>query len=327
MRALIDLIIQYKHRFLFVLLEIISLVFLFSFNGHQRSVFFTTANDVVGSAYNVISSITSYIYLQKENQALEAANEELRKEVYTMRQQMEAMQRDSVKHLQALPQKYDLVAAQVVNMTIHKTNNLITINKGEADGIRPEMGVINSQGVVGIVYMTSQHYSIVLPILNEDSKISCRLRKSEFFGSLVWKRGHADIAYVTSVPRHAHVEKNDIVETNGYSDIFPPGLPIGVVQRIGDSPDGMSYFLRAKLFVNFSTLRQVSVITNYCAPERRLLEEMAKDPARLDSVLNQQNPDKATPNEMKETNQGSIVAPTALQPTTNMNQTSTDTIR
>ena len=289
MRALIDLIIHNKHWFVFLLLEVISLVFLFSHNGYQKSVYFTTANDVVGSAYNVISGITSYLHLKEENNGLEAVNEQLRKEVHEMRQQMKAMQKDSVKRMPALPLKYDVVSAQVVNMTIHKANNLITINKGEADGIRPEMGVICSRGVVGIVYMTSRHYSIVMPLLNVNSKISCRLRNSEYFGSLVWQRGYADIAYVTSVPRHAPVKKKEIVETNGYSDIFPPGLPIGVVQHVGDSPDGMSYFLRVKLFTNFPTLREVSVITNYSSSERRELEEMAADPIRQDSVLNQQD--------------------------------------
>ena len=291
MRALIDLIIHNKHWFVFLLLEVISLVFLFSGNGYQKNVYFTTANDVVGTTYNVISGITSYIHLQEVNQELEMTNEQLRKEVYLMRQQMEAMQRDSLKRMPALPQQYDLVNAQVVNMTLHKTNNLITINKGEADGIRPEMGVICSQGVVGIVYMTSRHYSIVMPLLNVNSKISCRLRTSEFFGSLVWQRGYANIAYVTSVPRHAPVKKKEIVETNGYSDIFPPGLPIGVVQEIGDSPDGMSYFLKVKLFANFTTLREVSVITNYSAPERRMLEEMAADPTKQNSVLINQEKD------------------------------------
>ncbi|MBP5375786.1 MAG: rod shape-determining protein MreC [Bacteroidaceae bacterium] len=285
MRALIDLIIHNKHWFVFLLLEVISLVFLFSSNGYQKNVYFTTANDVVGTTYNVISSITSYIHLKEVNQELEMTNEQLRKEVYLMRQQMEIMHQDSMKRMPDLPLQYDIVNAQVVNMTLHKANNLITINKGEADGIRPEMGVICSRGVVGIVYMTSRHYSIVLPLLNVNSKISCRLRSSEFFGSLVWQRGYADIAYVTSVPRHAPVKKKEIVETNGYSDIFPPGLPIGVVQQIGDSPDGMSYFLKVKLFANFPNLREVSVITNYSAPERHMLEEMATSPASQDSIL------------------------------------------
>ena len=283
MRALIDLIVHNKHWFLFMLLEVIKPCLSLQLQRIPKECIFTTANDVVGSAYNVISGITSYLHLQEENQELEATNQSLRKEVNSLKSQLASMQQDSVRRLPHLPRQYDIVSAQVVNMTLHKANNLITINKGEADGIRPEMGVVNSRGVVGIVYLTSRHYSIVMPLLNEDSKISCRLRNSEFFGSLVWKRGNADIAYVTSVPRHAHVQKHDIVETNGYSDIFPPGLPIGVVQHIGDSPDGMSYFLRTKLFANFSTLREVSVITNYSAPERRQLEEMAQTLSRQDS--------------------------------------------
>lgn len=276
MRALIDLIIKNKHWFVFIGLEVLSLAFLFSYNGYQKSVYFTTANDVVGSTYNVISGITSYLHLQEENQALEQTNEELRRQIIEIQRQIDEHHLDSMLRMPSLPKKYDLVHAQVINGTLHKSNNLLTINKGEADGIRPEMGVVCSQGVVGIVYMTSEHYSIVMPILHVNSKISCRLRNSEYFGSLIWQRGYADIAYVTSIPRHAEVAPKDIVETNGFSDIFPPGLPIGMVHRINDSTDGISYMLRVKLFTNFTTLRNVSVITNYQSAERRQLEEMAE---------------------------------------------------
>lgn len=284
MRALIDIIVKNKHWFLFLLLEVISLIFLFSHNGYHKNVYFTTANGVVGSTYDVISSITAYLHLKEENAALERKNEQLRQELYELKQAQELARLDSTKHMYALARKYDVVHAQVVNMTLHKANNLITINKGEADGIRPEMGVICSRGVVGIVYMTSRHYSIVIPLLNVNSKISCRLRHSEYFGSLIWKRGYANIAYVTSIPRHAPVKKKDIVETNGFSDIFPPGLPIGSIQGIGDSADGMSYQLKVKLFANFATLREVSVITNYTAQERRQLEYQALNPAKQDSI-------------------------------------------
>ncbi|MBQ9666588.1 MAG: rod shape-determining protein MreC [Bacteroidaceae bacterium] len=299
MRALFDLLIKNKHWFLFLLLEVISLVFLFSYNGYQKSVYFTTANDVVGSTYNVISGITSYLHLKEENHALEACNERLRQKVVEMQQRLAAAQLDSVKRIDVLPQEFNLVNAQVVNMTLHKANNLITINKGEADGIQPEMGVVCSRGVVGIVYMTSRHYSIVMPLLNVNSKVSCRLRKSEYFGSLIWKRGHADISYATSIPRHAKVQKKDIVETNGFSDIFPPGIPIGYVQGIDDSSDGMSYLLRVKLFANFATLREVSVITNYQSPERHFLEEQAENPAKQDSVLNAQEKQKTLEEEKR----------------------------
>ena len=255
--------------------------------------YFTTANDVVGTTYSVISSVTSYLHLQEENRALEATNERLRKQLIEMKELMATTKVDSLQLPPSMADGgYHIVNAQVVNMTLHKSNNLMTINKGEADGIRPEMGVVCSQGVVGIVYMTSRHYSIVMPLLNENCKVSCRLRHSEYFGSLVWQRGYANIAYATSIPRHAKVKTHDIVETNGYSDIFPPGIPIGVVQRIDDSTDGMSYMLRVKLFANFTTLREVSVITNYQSPERHLLEELAGNPAKQDSILKAQEKQK-----------------------------------
>lgn len=273
MRALIDFIISSKHTLVFLLLEVVSLVLLFSYNGYQKSVYFTTANGVVGTTYNAISSVTSYLNLQEENQQLAVVNEQLRRQVYELQQQMAEMRQDSAKHIESLPHEYELVNAQVVNMTLHKAYNMITINRGEADGIRPEMGVICSQGVVGIVYMTSRHYSLVMPLLNINTKISCRMRNSEYFGSLIWKRGYTNIAYVTNIPLHAKIKPNDIVETNGFSDIFPPGLPIGAVQRKDDSSDGTSFMLRVKLFTDFSTLRYVSVITNYSSPERHLLEE------------------------------------------------------
>ena len=240
--------------------------------------------------------------------------------------------------MQALPNKYHTIPAQVVNSTLHKANNLITINKGEADGIRPEMGVICSQGIVGIVYMTSLHYSIVMPLLNVNSKVSCRLRNSEYFGSLIWQRGYADIAYATSIPRHAKVKKNDIVETNGYSDVFPAGLPIGMVLGIDDSADGMSYLLKVKLFANFPTLRNVSVITNYRSSERRLLEEQAEDITKQDSILIQQEKKKimeeekriakekeAAENEIKENLEKQFMESKAVQSVENTEKT--DTVR
>lgn len=274
MRALIDLLVKGKHWFLFVLLEVISLGLLFSYNGYQKSVYFTTANDVVGTAYSVISSVTSYLNLQTANQRLEADNQRLYREIARMKNELAEAGLDTIKP-HGLPTRYEFVSAQVVNSSLHKTNNLITINKGEADGIRHEMGVVCSRGVVGVVYMTSKHYSIIIPLLNEHSKVSCRLRGTEYFGTLSWSRGSALRTFATGIPRHAKVKVRDIVETNGFSDIFPPGLPIGVVAAIGDSPDGMSYLLTVKMFADFATMREVCVITNYTKPERKELEFVA----------------------------------------------------
>ncbi len=279
MRNLIDFLRKYLYWFVFVLLETVSLVTLFNAGGYQECTYLTTANTVVGTIYSFTSSVTSYLDLQTVNRQLEADNEELRKRVNGLERKLREMSSDSMVVGNISLPDYEFVSAHVVNSTLHRNNNLITIDKGEADGIRPEMGVVCSRGVVGVVFLTSQHYSVVIPLLNISSKVSCRLRGSEHFGTMQWRRGAVDVSYVAGIPRHAKVRRGEIVETNGFSDIFPSGIPIGRVIDFGDSADGMSYMLRVYLFADFKTLRNVSVITNYSKPERRELE------GRADSLI------------------------------------------
>lgn len=274
MQSLIDFLLNYKHWFLFLLLEIISLFGLFSGDGFQRNVYLTTANGVVGAAYSAVSRFTSYVHLQDVNMELEQENQVLRRKLVQMRRKMEAAGADSL-DLRGVGTEYSIVNAQVVNSTLHKANNLLTINRGSADGIKPEMGVVCSRGVVGVVFLVSRHYSVVMPLINERSKVSCRLRHSDYFGTLEWKRGRSDIAYVTGIPLHARFSDKELIETNGYSDIFPPGIPVGYVMSKENSADGMSYLLKVGLAANFNTLRQVSVITDYVHAERRTLENKA----------------------------------------------------
>lgn len=272
MQSLINFLLNNKHWFLFILLELISLFGLFSHDGYQRNVYLTTANGFVGSIYSTVSSATSYLNLKTVNKELEAENQQLRKEVIAMRKAV-ALSKADTTEVKRHALGYTLVSAQVVNATLHRSNNLITINKGEADGIRPEMGVICSKGVVGVVYLTSLHYAVVMPLINVNSRVSCRLKGSDYFGTLEWKQGRSDITYMVGIPLHAKVGKKNLVETNGYSDIFPPGIPVGYVMQKENSADGMSYLLKIGLSTSFNTLREVSVITDYTQPERLQLEE------------------------------------------------------
>jgi rod shape-determining protein MreC len=278
MRNLIEFLQRYLYWLVFLALEVVSLLSLVKYNSYQGSVAFTTANDAVGTLYRWGSNVVAYFHLGEENAALEAENELLRKQLHDLQQQLRQMHvvPDSLPaHEEQGESEYRFVQAQVVSMTLHKAKNLMTIDKGERDGVRPEMGVVSSNGVIGIVYLCSQHYSIVIPLLNTHSQISCRLRGSEYFGTMQWERGDADYSYVNGIPRHAQVKKGDWIETNGFSDIFPEGIPVGQVVKIGDSSDGMAYRLTVKLGVDFKTLRNVSVITNYSKPERRQLEILA----------------------------------------------------
>ena len=131
---------------------------------------------------------------------------------------------------------------------------------GAKDGVKPEMGVVSGTGVVGIVSRVTDHYALVMSVLNSQSSISCRLRSTGYFGYLRWSGGNPLQASMDDVPRHAQVREGDIVETSGFSNVFPPGLFLGRVARINDSPDGMAYRLDVQMSTDLSCIRDVCVV-------------------------------------------------------------------
>lgn len=275
MGNLLEFLVRYKYWLVFLMLEAVSLVVMFRFNSYQGSVFLTSANAVSGAYYSAVSGITSYLNLKSVNRQLSSDNVRLQQRINQLENELNALIADSLP-LAGLEASNNLIDAEVVNSTLHRNANLLTINRGTADGVHPEMGVVCSAGVVGIVALASDHYSIVMPLINVNSHISCRLKDSEYFGTMQWEHGDAMISYVTDIPRHANVECGETVETNGFSDIFPAGLPIGEVVDFTSSSDGLDYLLRVKLYVDFSTLRDVSVIADYVNEERKLLEKEAE---------------------------------------------------
>ena len=174
MHNLIEFFIRYKYWFVFLLLEACSLIMLFRSNSYQGSVYFTTANTVAGTYYSVISDLTSFFGLKEVNEGLSSDNARLLLQIQELKDEVSKLKTDTVE-TQGYGLGHKLIDAKVVNATLHRNNNLITINKGSADGVHPEMGVICSRGVVGIVSMTSEHYSIVKPLVNTTSTSSCRL--------------------------------------------------------------------------------------------------------------------------------------------------------
>jgi rod shape-determining protein MreC len=172
-------------------------------------------------------------------------------------------------------QGYDILKATVINNSLTHADNYITLNKGEQDGIHSEMGVVNGNGVVGIVYLTSAHYSIVIPVLNSKSSISCKIKRSDYFGYLKWEGGSTQYAYVKDLPRHSQFSLGDTIVTSGHSAVFPSGIPVGTVDDISDSHDGLSYLLKVRLFTDFARLGEVRVIGDKHGDEQQQLEEEA----------------------------------------------------
>lgn len=280
MRNLLAFLAKYNHWFVFILLEVICFVLLFRFNNFQGSVYFSSANAVAGKVYEYNSSVTTFFNMSQSNKKLSERNLILEQQVRALTQYIATHHGDSLAMEQCQKQAlagFKLIPAKVIQSTINREDNLITIDKGKADGIYEDMGVACGTGVVGVVYMASDHYSIVLPVINVNSNISVMIRKRGYFGFLHWKGTPSDIAYVDDVPRHARFALGDYVVTNGYSSIFPPGIMVGKILHVFNSSDGLSYRVQLRLSTDFGKLRHVCVIDNSALKDKALLLKAAQD--------------------------------------------------
>ena len=279
MRNLLNFFLKYNYWFLFILLEVISFALLFRFNNYQGSAFFTSSNQVAGMAYEAANNVTGYFHLKSINDDLVQKNMELELQMEHLRKALMELTSDStgLERMKSDALKgYDIYRANVINNSLTHVDNYITIDKGENDGIRSEMGVINGNGVVGIVYHTSANYSVVIPILNSKSSISCKIKQSDYFGFLKWEGGSSRYATVKDMPRHSLFSLGDTIVTSGHSAVFPGGIPIGTVEDISDSHDGLSYLLKVKLFTDFGRLNDVRVIAQKGQEEQLELEQRVK---------------------------------------------------
>ena len=285
MHNLLEFLERHHHWFLFVILEAISLALLFSYNGYQGSVWFSSANAMAGKVYAWSSAVESYFSLTKVNEDLTLRNYYLERQVTQLRrlyaEATEEEDRQERKGLDSLS-RYQLIPAKVVSNELDKNDNLMTIDKGKADGVEVGMGVACGRGVVGVTYLVSDHYTIVIPVLNShSSRISCAIRGYGYFGVLRWYGEDAAYAYVEDIPRHARFKRGDWVETNGYSSIFPPGVLVGQIVEVYNSRDGLSYKLKVRLTTDFGNLRDVVIISDRSIATRMRLMQSARDSLKL----------------------------------------------
>lgn len=290
MRNLLEFLAKYNHWFVFLILEVVSMVLLFQYNSYQGSAWFSSANAVTGKLYEWDANVETFFSLTKVNQELTQRNAYLEQEVQKLSDSLVSATKDSsIYHRDqfALLRNYRLIPAKVVANSIDKPGNLMTIDKGSADGIRKDMGVISGTGVVGIVYLVAEHYAIVIPVLNTKSNISCMIQNRGYFGYLRWKGGVSDLAYLEEVPRHAHFKLGDYVVTSGYSAVFPPGVRVGRILHVFNSADGLSYRVQLRLSTDFARLRDVCVIDDTAMKERLEIMRAAQDSIESNGDNNQ----------------------------------------
>jgi len=285
MRNLLEFLQRHYHWFLFVLLEVASFILLFTYNSYQNSVWFSSANAAAGHILKWRSAVESYFSLTEVNEKLTRRNFELERQVVRLRTLCDEREggKDqwNQREIDRLSQ-YQLIPAKVVSNELDRSDNLITIDKGETDGVEVGMGVVSGTGIVGVTHLVSNHYSIVIPVLNvRSSRISCAIRGRGYFGVLRWYGQESGFAYVEDIPRHARFKRGDWVETNGYSSIFPAGVLVGQIVEIYNSRDGLSYRLKVRLATDFGKLRDVLIISDRSIAERMRLMQAAKDSLKL----------------------------------------------
>lgn len=281
MRKLLDFLVRKRYWFLFILLEFVSLLLVYQNNAYQRSVMISSANVVTGHIASVSGAVSSYLHLRDVNRELVERNGQLELQVLELQDQLESLLADTVRFAGFAPDStetftYGFIAAQVVSSSVTHLSNYITVDKGRLDGVKPDMGVVSDRGVVGIVSLVSDHFSVVIPLLNPKFRLSCKVKGSSYFGSLGWNGRDMEYANLEELPRHVLFEKGDTIVTSGYSAIFPAGIIVGTVSDFQKQHDDNFYSLDVRLATDFSTLQHVRIIRNYHQEEQRLLEEEAK---------------------------------------------------
>lgn len=280
MYSLLEFLRKYHYLLLFVVLEAVSFVLLFRFNTYQGSVWFSSANSAVAGVERLYGDAVSYVGLRDvntrlsdDNVRLQMENEQLREALRLATHEESFTEQNVRDHLKG----YTLIPAVVVANTNEGGGHYLVIDRGTNHGVQPEMGVVCGGGVVGIVYLAGPNYSLVIPVTNQKSSISCRIREENCFGYLHWEGGSMLTAYVDDIPRYVRVGKGGTVETSGYSAVFPPGIFVGRIIDVTDSADGLSYRLRVNLGTDFSRIRDVSVIATPYRAEIDTLRAHAVD--------------------------------------------------
>lgn len=265
MKNLLIFLYKYAHVFFFISLIAICTSLLFIYNNYHQSVFLSSANQISGKIFDKKNEIFSYLNLREKNDSLLQENERLRNTLEIYRQEKTA----SIDKVQ-----YSYVSAKIVNATKNQIKNYITINKGSLQGVNPEMGVISSVGVVGITYVSGENYSTILPLIHSESRLSVKLEKNDFFGSLSWNGKNVKYAQLGEIPGYVNVEVGDIVVTSGFSAFFPEGIPVGKISSYTKNKATEFYHIEVELFVDFNIISYVYVVINKDFDERKKLEEI-----------------------------------------------------
>jgi rod shape-determining protein MreC len=279
MERLFYFLYQYRAFFIFLLLELFCAWLIIRNNQYQGAQFFNSSNRFVAGMNSFTNDVREYFSLRETNrfQAEEIAR--LRNLIEQQSQRLDLHTGTQITD-SALLHRYEFISAKVVNNSVHRFTNFITIDKGEDANLQPGMAVISPQGVVGKVKNVSKHYSVVTSLLNIDVMVSALIKRTGHYGSIQWDGHDPDIVKLNFIPRHVIPQKGDTIVTSGYNAIFPQGVSIGTIEKIELRDEALFYDLKVKVSQDFRKLSYVSIVKSNLKQEQDSLEQTIDVPNR-----------------------------------------------
>ena len=275
MRNLLGFLSRNSFFLFFLFLEGIAALLLFQNNRFQRSEFLNSSNAASGSFYQLVNNATMYFDLAEINEQLAAENADLRRQLTGSK--IEIFGKNFIINDTVYQQAYNFTEATVINSTVSKANNYITLNKGSLAGVEAGMGVIGPQGIIGIVKTVSTRFSSVMTVLHTQSKVSAKLKDQRYLGSLLWDGKDYQYGQLIDIPKTANVMLGDTVISSGYSSIFPTGINLATVTSI-EKPEGKNFYdITVKLINDFKKIEKVYVVKNVLREEQDKLEAEAQE--------------------------------------------------
>ncbi len=271
MRSLFRFLVKNYAFLLFILLEVLSFTLIYNFNSYQRSRYLNSSNKITATIYNSYNAVGNYFSLASVNRKLAAENARLKSLVSDL-PYIRVTPYSIVSKAEITDSLYRFTSAKVINNSVDKQDNYITLNKGRKHGVKPDQGIINSDGVVGVIIHVSESFSLGFSVLNKRWGASAKLKKNGTFGPLSWDGTDSRYANLTGIPYHVELAVGDTVVTSSYSSVFPEGIMIGTVNSIEQPPGENYYKIIIELAVNFRALSYVDIVENLKKDELKALE-------------------------------------------------------
>lgn len=281
MNTFLQLLSRVNHRVLFLLLLLISVFMIVRNNEAQGRIFWNSAGKVTGFFDSGANAVWSYFNLRRENEKLQHEISVLRGQL-AQGQYSNQVSTDTLQKVidSSRVQIYEYIEATVTNNSVDKPKNYLTLNRGRKHGVKENMGVITTNGILGVVRYVSEHYCIVMSILHTDSRVSAQIAGKDkgFYGSLIWDGKDPGMVYLTDIPKHNKISsKEDLVETTGFSTYYPPGVAIGKVFYHEIPPGSSNHLIKVKLNANMAGVRYAQIVVNKHAEEIKKLEANVKN--------------------------------------------------